>query len=105
MELMAVVVALESLKSNSHPIIVYSDSKYVIDSIDKGWVDSWQRNGFIGRKNKDLWERFLKVRGDFEITYEWVKGHNGHPENERCDVLAVNAATSDNLIIDDGYVG
>ena len=98
MELLAVIVALESLKTNKHPIEVYSDSKYVIDSITKGWVFSWEKKGFKGNKNPDLWRRYLKVHSDFDITYHWVKGHNGHIENERCDVLAVEAASNAKLI-------
>jgi ribonuclease HI len=102
MELMAVIVALEQLKTNQYPIEIYSDSKYVIDSITKGWVFGWQKKGFKGKKNPDLWQRFLQVYSKFSITYHWVKGHNGHPENERCDVLAVAGAEAKNQLID-GY--
>ncbi len=102
MELMAVIVALEQLKTNQYPVEVYSDSKYVIDSITKGWVFGWQKKGFKGKKNPDLWQRFLQVYAKFSITYHWVKGHNGHPENERCDVLAVAGAEAKNQLID-GY--
>jgi ribonuclease HI len=100
MELMAVIVALEQLKTNQYPVEVYSDSKYVIDSITKGWVFGWQKKGFKGKKNPDLWQRFLNVYSQFKISYHWVKGHNGHPENERCDVLAVSGAESKNQLID-----
>ena len=100
MELLAVIVALESLKTNKIPIHIYSDSKYVIDSIVKNWVYSWQKKGFKGKKNVDLWKRFLEVSKGLNITYHWVKGHAGHIENERCDQLAVDAALSDNLKID-----
>ena len=100
MELLAVIVALESLKTNKIPIHIYSDSKYVIDSIVKNWVYSWQKKGFKGKKNVDLWKRFLEVSKGLNITYHWVKGHAGHIENERCDQLAVDAAISDNLKID-----
>jgi ribonuclease HI len=100
MELMAVIVALEQLKTNQYPVEVYSDSKYVIDSITKGWVFGWQKKGFKGKKNPDLWQRFLNVYAKFSITYHWVKGHNGHPENERCDVLAVAGAEASNQLID-----
>jgi ribonuclease HI len=102
MELMALIVALEQLKTNQYPVEVYSDSKYVIDSITKGWVFGWQKKGFKGKKNPDLWQRFLQVYSKFSITYHWVKGHNGHPENERCDVLAVAGAEARNQLID-GY--
>ncbi len=100
MELLAVIVALESLKTNKFPIHIYSDSKYVIDSIVKKWVYSWQKKGFKGKKNIDLWKRFLEVSNGLNITYHWVKGHAGHIENERCDQLAVDAALSDNLKVD-----
>lgn len=102
MELLAVIVALEKITIDKYPVEIYSDSKYVIDSITKGWVYNWAKTGFKGKKNEDLWRRFLKVESKFEITYNWVKGHNGHPENERCDVLAVNASKS-NLNIDEVY--
>ena len=81
MELLAVIVALESLKTNKIPIHIYSDSKYVIDSIVKKWVYSWQKKGFKGKKNIDLWKRFLEVSEGLNITYHWVKGHAGHVEN------------------------
>jgi ribonuclease HI len=100
MELLAVIVGLESLKTNQHPITVYSDSKYVIDSITKGWVFGWVKKGFKGKKNKDLWLRYLQVHDKFKLEFEWVKGHAGHPENERCDFLAVQAAEGENLKID-----
>lgn len=98
MELLAVIVALESMKTDKYPIVIYSDSKYVIDSITKGWVFSWEKSGFKGKKNQDLWERYLKLHPKFNINYIWVKGHNGHPENERCDKLAVNAASNPSLV-------
>lgn len=100
MELLAIIVALESLKTNDIPIRIYSDSKYVIDSIEKRWVNGWVKTGFKGKKNKDLWLRYLNVAKDLNIQLIWVKGHNGHPENERCDVLAVEAALSGNHLID-----
>jgi ribonuclease HI len=100
MELLAVIVALESIKTNKHPVHVYSDSKYVIDSITKGWVFNWQKKGFKGKKNIDLWKRYLLIHDRFKVTYHWVKGHAGHPENERCDVLAVAAAESRNQLIE-----
>lgn len=103
MELMAVIVALESLKTNTLPVVIYSDSKYVIDSITKGWVFGWVKKGFKDKKNKDLWLRYLKVHPKFNLRFEWVRGHNGHPENERCDQLAVSAAQSNHLLIDEVY--
>jgi ribonuclease HI len=92
MELLALIVALENMKTNKYPIEVYSDSKYVIDSITKGWVFGWRNKGFKGKKNADLWLRYLELHPKFNLSYHWVKGHNGHPENERCDQLAVKAA-------------
>jgi ribonuclease HI len=91
MELLAVIKALEKLKRYDIPVIVYSDSKYVIDSIEKGWVFNWVKIGFRGKKNEDLWRRYLDLHSKFAIEYSWVKGHAGHPENERCDVLATSA--------------
>ena len=103
MELLAVIVALESLKTNKHKIHLYSDSKYVIDSIVKGWVFDWERKDFKKKKNADLWKRYLKLHPKFQIQYHWVKGHAGHPENERCDELAVNAADGNDLLIDEVF--
>jgi ribonuclease HI len=101
MELLALIVGLEALTSDQYPIKIYSDSKYVVDSIAQGWVFGWQKKGFKDKKNPDLWLRYLKLHTKFnKIEIFWIKGHNGHPENERCDVLAVNAAESKNLIVD-----
>ncbi len=101
MELLAIVVALESIKITKYPIEIYSDSKYVIDSINKGWVFNWdKKSNFGGKKNEDIWRRYLNVHKNFKITFNWVKGHNGHVENERCDVLATSAALGSNLIKD-----
>ncbi len=92
MELMAVIKGLEALRKPDQEVTVYSDSKYVIDSVEKGWVHGWVRKGFAGKKNKDLWMRFLTVYKRHKIRFVWVKGHAGHPENERCDRLAVQAS-------------
>lgn len=100
MELLAVIVGLESIKTNSYPVHIYSDSKYVIDAITKGWVNNWKKNGYKGKKNGDLWDRYLEIQSKFQLNYYWVKGHNGHPMNERCDVLAVQAATQQATSID-----
>lgn len=100
MELLAVIVALESLKTNQIPVRICSDSKYVIDSITKKWVHGWVKTGFKGKKNKDLWLRFLALERQFQLQFVWVKGHNGHPENERCDQLATAAADGSRLLID-----
>lgn len=103
MELLAVIVALESLKTNKYPITIYSDSKYVVESVEKGWVFNWQKTGFKKKKNVDLWQRYLPLHKKFSPKFIWVKGHAGHIENERCDQLAVQAAEGSNLKIDEGY--
>jgi len=92
MELMAIVIVLETLKSKKHPVHITSDSKYVIDSITKGWVYSWVKKKFKGKKNKDLWLRYIAAEKGYKLSFTWVKGHAGHVENERCDQLAVLAA-------------
>lgn len=91
MELMAVIVGLESLKKPGMEVTIYSDSKYVVDSVEKKWVFGWVRTGFKDKKNKDLWIRFLTTFKLHQVKFTWIKGHNSHPENERCDVLAVAA--------------
>lgn len=104
MELLALIIALENLKTDKFPVEVYSDSKYVIDSITKRWVFGWNTKGFKGKKNADLWIRYLEIHPKFNLSFHWVKGHAGHAENERCDVLAVTAAeNSKNHLIDLEY--
>jgi len=103
MELLSVIVALEVIKTPGADVQVFSDSKYVVDSVEKGWVFNWEKKGFKGKKNVDLWQRFLKVYPKHNIKFNWVKGHAGNEYNEICDRLAVNAADSDNLLIDEGY--
>src|SRR3712207_3874456 len=103
MELMAVIVGLEALKEPGHQVTIYSDSKYVVDAIEKGWLWGWQKKGFAKVKNPDLWKRFLKVFTQHKIKFNWLKGHAGDTENERCDQLAVQSATGFNLLIDEGY--
>ena len=105
MELLAVIVGLEALTLTDYPVNIYSDSKYVVDAINKGWLKNWQKTGFKKKKNVDLWQRFLPLEKKFNLSFIWVKGHAGHPENERCDTLAVEAAESNNLIVDEGYRG
>ncbi|MNK01744.1 Ribonuclease HI [compost metagenome] len=92
MELLAVIVALQALKTPGQQVTVFSDSKYVIDSVEKKWVFGWLKTGFKGKKNKDLWMRFLNVYKLHDVKFVWVKGHNNHQENERCDQLAVAAS-------------
>jgi len=104
MELLAVIVGLEALKKNGSVITVYSDSSYVCDAVNKGWLFGWEKKGFLKKKNPDLWERFLKIYRIHKVKFVWIKGHAGHAENERCDVLAVEAALSKNLLSDTGYL-
>ena len=102
MELLSVIVALETIK-NSADVQIFSDSKYVVDSVEKGWVFGWQKKGFKGKKNVDLWKRFLAIYPKHKIKFNWVKGHAGNKYNEICDTLAVKAADGDNLLVDEGY--
>jgi ribonuclease HI len=100
MELLAVIKALEALKSPNQQVMIYSDSKYVIDAIEKRWVYGWLQKGFKDKKNKDLWLRYLELAKLHQIKFTWVRGHNGHAENERCDQLAVAASKGSGLGID-----
>ncbi|HET8829448.1 MAG TPA: ribonuclease HI [Pelobium sp.] len=100
MELMAVCVGLEAIKTLNQEVMIFSDSKYVIDSVEKKWVFSWVKKAFAGKKNKDLWLRFLQSYKLHQVKFTWVKGHAGHPENERCDELAVIASKSKDQKID-----
>jgi ribonuclease HI len=97
MELLAVIAGLEAITKPNAPVTVYSDSKYVVDSVQKGWLWGWIKKDFKGKKNKDLWLRFAEIYKVHRVTFQWVKGHAGIPENERCDQLAVAAAESGNL--------
>jgi len=92
MELLAVIVGLESIKKLNQSVIIYSDSKYFIDAIDKRWVYGWMQKGFAGKKNKDLWLRLMAAYKLHQVKLVWVKGHAGHPQNERCDQMAVFAS-------------
>lgn len=103
MELMAVCVGLEALKVTPCDVTVYSDSQYVVNAVEKGWVFGWERKGFKGKKNADLWRRFLAIYRRHNVEFVWVKGHAEIPENERCDRLAVAAAGGTNLPEDEGY--
>ena len=103
MELMAVCKGLESIKAEKQDVMVFTDSKYVIDSVEKKWVFGWVKKGFEGKKNKDLWLRFLNVYKKQNVKFTWVKGHNGHIENERCDELAVAAGKVKPLLIDNVF--
>jgi len=103
MELLAVIKGLETLKKDGLEVLIYSDSRYVVDSVTKGWIWSWVKKGFKGKKNEDLWRRFITVSNKHKVKFQWVKGHAGNPENERCDQLAVAASAGKNLLIDHEY--
>ena len=103
MELLAVIIALEEIKKENSEIILYSDSKYVVDAVVKNWVFGWEKKNFNKKKNPDLWIRFLKIYRKHKVTFVWIKGHADNKENERCDLLAVEAAESSNLQIDTWY--
>ena len=103
MELMAVCVALEALKIEGSEVTIYSDSKYVVDAVSQGWVFCWEKKRFSGKKNPDLWIRFLRIYRRHRVRFVWVKGHAETVENNRCDQLAVAAANSTTLLEDTGY--
>ena len=103
MELLAVIIALESVKKPNSKITVFSDSKYVVDAVEKKWVFSWEKNFFNKKKNSDLWVRFLQIYRSHIVSFVWVKGHANNKENERCDFLAVQAAEGNNLVSDEWY--
>lgn len=103
MELLAVVEALKKIKKDNQKIIIYTDSKYVVNSVEKKWVFAWQKNNFKKKKNIDLWLEFLKEYKKHSVKLKWIKGHNDHPQNERCDSLAVEASKKETLLIDKGY--
>jgi ribonuclease HI len=103
MELLAAIVALEALTSNRYPIRIYTDSEYVRNAVEKRWVFGWEKKGFLGKKNADLWRRFLRSYRQHRVSLVWVKGHAGIPENERCDQLAKAAARQPRLPIDEGF--
>jgi len=103
MELLAVIVGLENIKTKKPSVTVYSDSKYVVDSVEKKWVFDWEKKNFNKKKNPDLWIRFLKIYKKQKVCFIWVKGHADNKENNRCDALAVQAAESKSLLIDQWY--
>lgn len=104
MELLAVIKGLEALKVEGCDVTIYSDSRYVVDAVTKGWVFGWEKKGFKEKKNPDLWQRFLKIYRRHNVRFVWVKGHDGNTENERCDRLAVAAANQPALLDDTGYL-
>lgn len=106
MELMAAIAGLEALNRPCE-VELYSDSKYLVDAFNQHWIDSWLKKGWKRGKNEDvknvdLWKRLLKAKEAHQVTFHWVKGHAGHPENERCDFLATSAADSGDLMVDEG---
>jgi len=103
MELLAVIVALEALKQPNCNVQVHTDSKYVADAVEKGWVFQWEMRNFKKKKNPDLWQRFLAVYRRHQVKFIWIKGHADHPMNERCDRLAVEASHQTPLLIDEVY--
>lgn len=105
MELLAVIVGLEKLKNPNTKVLVVSDSKYVVDSVVKKWVFGWEKKKFVDRKNADLWKRLLVVYRKHQVDFKWIKGHNNHPQNERCDVLAVMGSMQKQVSIDVVYEG
>ena len=104
MELLAVIIGLEALTRDGCEVEVYSDSKYVVDAVKLGWVFGWQKKGFKDKANPDLWVRFLQIYKKHKVRMNWIRGHNDHPYNERCDVLATTAADGGNLLTDTGYL-
>ena len=105
MELLGVIVALETLKNVGSTVTVYTDSKYVVDAVEKRWVLGWEKKSFAGKKNADLWTRFLKIYRQHKVSFVWVKGHANNVENNRCDVLATSSALQTCLLPDFGYQG
>jgi ribonuclease HI len=103
MELMAVCAGLEALKIEGCEVTVYTDSKYVADSVEKGWVFGWEKKQYLKKKNPDLWARFLRAYRRHKVKFIWVRGHASVPENERCDFLAVEASKGIDLPGDTGY--
>ena len=103
MELLAVIVGLEKITKPNMKVLVISDSKYVVDAVEKKWVFGWEKKAFKDKKNPDLWMRFLKIYRQYQVDFKWIKGHNNHTQNERCDELAVYASGLSNLSIDAFY--
>ena len=104
MELMAVIAGLEALKKEGSLLKIYSDSQYVVNAVEKGWLNTWIATGFKGgKKNKDLWLQYAKLAEKHKIKFHWVKGHAANPHNNRCDELATLAADGKHLAEDEGY--
>ncbi len=103
MELLATIVGMQVLKRQDIDLHIISDSKYVVDAVNKGWLFGWEKKSFKGKKNIDLWKLFLPLYRKYKPTLHWVKGHNNHPQNERCDELAVQAYKQGSLAVDQGF--
>ncbi len=103
MELLAVIAGLEAIKKDGIPVMIYSDSQYVVNSVEKGWLWNWEKQNFKKKANVDLWQRYIPLHKKYKPRFTWIKGHAGHIENERCDVLAVKAANGFDLLVDKGY--
>lgn len=103
MELLAVIVALQSLKKDGLNITVFTDSQYVLNAVEKGWLNNWIRIGFKGKKNADLWMQYAQLARKHKVKFVWVKGHADNPYNNRCDQLATMAADSRQWLVDEGY--
>ena len=103
MELLAIITGLEALKKPGSRVTVYTDSRYVADAVEKGWLFQWEAKAFRKKKNPDLWMRFLKIYRQHNVRIQWIKGHSGYPENEMCDRLAVEASLKKNLPEDEGF--
>ena len=101
--MLSVIVALETLKIMNSEVTIYSDSKYVVEAVEKGWLFDWEKTNFKKKKNIDLWKRFLKIYTKHNIKFIWIKGHANNPLNEVCDKMAVAASFSSNLMIDEEY--
>ncbi len=103
MELLATIEAMKALKRADLDVHIFSDSKYVVDAVNKGWLFNWEKKGFKGKKNIDLWADFLLLYRKYQPKLHWIKGHNNHPQNERCDTLAVEAYHAKGLQVDEAF--
>ena len=103
MELLAVIISLEKIKKENQVVHIYTDSKYISNSVEKKWIFNWEKKNFKNKKNVDLWSRFLKIYRKHKVSFFWVKGHNNNIKNERCDFLALEASKKSELKIDSEY--
>lgn len=103
MELLAVISGLEAIKKEGIPVTIYSDSEYVVNAVEKGWIWNWEKQHFKKKANADLWKRYIPLHQKFNPKFIWVRGHAGHAENERCDYLAVKASTDFDVLVDEEY--